>query len=522
MKIFFAKWPLIRKGSSFYSRACIFMIPLCKKLMLAFVICCLFPSTNSGAESFSPNTSKRDAVVATVATAIAEGQTMMPAQTGSPETPDKTSPPADAALPLPVDDIMMAYKLAIENDPQFRGTDSEQKALRESLSQAYARWMPVINGEVLYGRINQKIKESSNPVYDTGNSDYDSGTYTLKATQHLFNWPLFLEVSQAKNLCKRADADLELAKQELMLRVVQAYFTALASKESLAFANAEKADIEVLYERASVKHKSGLAPDTDLYDARARLASAEAQVIKAEGDYRDALQGLQEICSKGFMNLKNLPENLPMGMPVPDDVSHWVKVGLDRNLKLKIQQFNSEVARIEVDRQKAGHYPSLDVVGRYYREDTGGSLFGGGSVVDTRDVMLQMSVPLFEGGLVRSKTNEAIARSSVAQENVERQRRAVIRQVNSAYDGIKTAKSRAEALEKSIESQAYVLDAKEQGYRSGIFTSLAVLDASRDLYLLRRDHAQSRYDYVFNTLRLKQAMGTLSDDDLIIVNSWLR
>jgi outer membrane protein len=419
-------------------------------------------------------------------------------------------------------DILTIYRLAIENDPQFRGAAHEQRALRESLSQAYARLMPLIQGEVLYGKINQKIKESSNEVYTMGESSYDSSTYMLKVTQPIFRWPLFLEVSQSKNLQKKADIDLELAKQELIIRVAQAYFTALASKESLVFANAEKADIEVVHERASVKFKSGIAPATDLYDARARLASANAQVIKTEGDYRDALQGLQEICNKAFKELKDLQERLPMEMPLPDDVAHWVKLGLDRNLKLKIQQSTSEIARIEVDRQKAGHYPSLDVVGRYYRQDTGGSLFGGGSVVDTQDVMLELNVPIFEGGLIRSKTREATERSSVAVENVERQRRTVIRQVNSAYDGIKTAKSRAEALEKSIEAQSSVLAAKEQGYRSGIYTSLAVLDASRDLYLLRRDYAQSRYDYVFNTMRLKQAMGTLGDDDLVIVNNWLQ
>jgi len=512
------------------------MIPFRKKIILPFLICCLFPSAHGWAAPFLRNAPESDAVAApvpllrcyqpgtksTLMTSGAIEQTVILAQAGISETPVTTSPPAKAASPLHADDILKVYEMAIGNDPQFRGADNEQRALRESLSQAYARLMPLINGEVVYGKINQKIVESSNTVFAMGESKYDSTTYTLKLTQPIFRWPLFLELSQAKNLLKRADFDLEFAKQELILRVVQAYFTALASKESLALANAEKADIEVLHERASVKYQSGIAPVTDLYDARARLASANAQVIKAESDYRDALQALQEICNEEFMDLKNLQENLPMEMPVPNDVGHWVKVGLDRNLKLKIQQFDSEVAKIEVDRQSSGHYPTLDVVGRYNRQDTGGSLFGGGSVVDTQDVMLELSVPIFEGGLVQSKTKEAKARSSVAAENLERQRRAVIRQVNATYDGIKTARSRADALEKSIESQSYVLAAKEQGYRSGIYTSLAVLDASRDLYILRRDYAQSRYDYVFNTLRLKQAIGTLGDADLIIVNNWLR
>ncbi|MCI0499603.1 MAG: TolC family outer membrane protein [Planctomycetales bacterium] len=462
------------------------MIPLYKKLILVFLVCSLFPLTHSGAAPLAP------------------------------------SQPAQAASSLPADDIINVYEMAIKNDPQFRGADNDQKALRESLSQAYARLMPLIKGEVVYGRVIQKIKESANTVFGMGESDYDSETYTLKLIQPIFRLPLLFEVTQAENLEKRADVDLEFAKQELIIRVAQAYFTALASKESLAFANAEKADIEVLHDRASVKHQSGIAPVTDLYDARARLASANAQVIKAESDYRDALLALQEMCDKGFMDLKNLRENLPMEMPDPDDAGHWVKVGLDRNLKLKIQQFDSEVARIEVDRQRSGHFPTFDVVGRYNRQDTGGSLFGGGSVVDTQDIMLEVNVPIFEGGLILSKTKEAKAKSLSAAENMERQRRAVVRQVNSTYDGIKTAKSRSEALEKSIEFQSNVLAAKKQGYQSGIFTSLAVMDASRDLYLLRRDYAQSRYDYVFNTLRLKQAIGTLSDADLIIVNNWLR
>ena len=519
------------------------MTPFCKKLIIFFFVCSLFPLAHGNAASFSGNLPERDAV----ATPVTMQQTFAtnPVRAGSniTVTEDEESaaddnilngyhlavnnelpiPPDDQAIPPDsADDILNVYKLAIQNDPQFRGADNEQKALRESLSQAYARWMPEITGEVLYGRISQNIKESSNPVYAKGDSQYSSGTYTLKATQHLFNWTLFLDVSQAKNLRKRAGIDLESSKQDLILRVVQAYFTALASKESLAFAQAEKKDIEALHERATVKYQSGIAPVSDLYDARARLALSEAQVSKAENDYHDALQGLQEICNKKFTELKNLQDKLPMEMPVPDDAEHWVQMGLDRNLKLKIEQFNNKVAQIEVGRQRAGHYPSLDVVGRVYREDTSGSLFGGGSVVDTEDVMLQLSVPIFAGGLVRSKTKEAKARSLAADESVERQRRAVIRQVKAAYEGIKTSTRRAEALEKSIESLSNVLAAKQQGYRSGVNTSLAVLDASRDLYLSRRDYAQSRYDYVFNTLRLKQVMGILSDDDLVIINKWLR
>jgi len=278
----------------------------------------------------------------------------------------------------------------------------------------------------------------------------------------------------------------------------------------------------MLHERAEARYKSGMAPVTDLYDARARLASVHAQVIKAESDLRDALQSIREICGTPVSELKALKEELPIIMPNPENPEHWVKVALEQNLKIKSTQYDYDISQKEIDKQMAGHYPKLDLVGRYYREDTGGSLFGGGSVVDTMDLMLQANVPIFEGGLISSRVREAKDKSKKSSENLEKQRRAIVREVNASYDGIRSSMSRADALKKSVESQTVLLEAKERGYKSGLYTSIAVLDAARDLYMYRRDYAQSRYEYVMNTLRLKQAVGTLTEAEIVTINGWLQ
>jgi len=150
----------------------------------------------------------------------------------------------------------------------------------------------------------------------------------------------------------------------------------------------------------------------------------------------------------------------------------------------------------------------------------GGSLYGGGATVDTGSVAINIDVPIFDRA-TSSKTREAKDRYQVSVEVLEQQKRDVILKVATAFSGVKTAISRAEALKQSIDSQTELYSAKERGYKSGVYTSLAVLDAARDLYLYRRDFSLSRYDYIMNTLELKRAVGTLSEDDLIAINSWL-
>jgi outer membrane protein len=136
-------------------------------------------------------------------------------------------------------------------------------------------------------------------------------------------------------------------------------------------------------------------------------------------------------------------------------------------------------------------------------------------------VAINLDVPIFDGFTTKSKTREAKYRYMESLQGLEQQKRDVVLQVSTAFSGVKTAISRAEALTKSIEAQTELYNAKELGYRSGVYASLAVLDAARDLYLYRRDLSLSRYDYVMSTLELKKAAGTLSEDDLIVINGWL-
>jgi outer membrane protein len=420
------------------------------------------------------------------------------------------------------ENVLDVYGLALDHDPQFKGASYERLALKEGLKQAFGHMMPDVSLEGVGTRTYQDIVQTSNPVFSAGKIYYNTGLYTAKLVQPIFRYSLFVEMAQAKKLSQRADVDLEIAKQDLIIRVAQAYLSALAASENVAFEKAEKKDVEVFFERAKTRYGAGMAPITDTYDAQARLAAVNAQLVKAENEHRDALQALEEITGSPVAGLSVLREELPLVPPDPDVADPWVTAGLEHNLKVKSVEYDVEVAKAEVSRQKSANYPSLDLMGRYYRNDMGGSLFGGGATVDTKDITLTLTVPVFEGLVIASKTREAGDRYEKGRQILEQQKRAAVRQVDAFYNGVKAALSKADALRKSVEAQTMLVQAKEQGYRSGMYASLAVLDAARDLYLYRRDYAQSRYDYIISNLKLKQAVGTLSESDLAAVNEWLQ
>jgi outer membrane protein len=296
----------------------------------------------------------------------------------------------------------------------------------------------------------------------------------------------------------------------------------LAATDNLAYAAAEREAIGKLLDLAQARLKGGLGTITAQHDATARFSLARAREIEAQYRLRDARQGLAEITGKMIDKMQTLRTEFPLEVPDPPIVERWLDSASGNNLSLRARREATEVAKQEVERQRAGHYPSLNLLVNHNRRDAGSTLFGGGSDVETTDVMLRLTVPLFEGGLTSAVTREAAFRYQKSLEDLEQERRSVERVTRASYDGTVSGVGLVHALRQSVISQESALDAKEQGYRSGLFTILPVLDAQRDLYLARRDYAQSRYDYLFNRLRLKQAAGTLSEADLVSVGSALQ
>lgn len=422
--------------------------------------------------------------------------------------------------------LLEAYGLAVQNDPKFRSVRAETRASGTAIDQARAGFLPSARLDFERTETRNNVLRNENAFVGVGAKTYQTDSRTLSITQPIFRREVIARFAQAQAVVKQSEFTLLAAEQELMLRTTAAYLSVLAATDSVALAAAEREAVGKVLDLARERLKSGLGTITNQYDAVARHAVTQAREVEAQNKLRDARQGLREITGKLIGGVQNLRPQFPLETPDPTDIDRWVESALEQNLGLQARRQAVDVARQEIERQRAGHYPSLNLVLNHNRRDAGSSLingsFGPGTLVETTDVTLRLSVPLFEGGLTSAVSREAVYRHQKSQEDLELERRSVERLTRGAYDGTLSAVNLVQALRQSVVSQESALELKEQGFKAGLFALLQVLDAQRDLYLARRDYAQSRYDYLLYRLRLKLAAGTLSEADIVNAGSALQ
>lgn len=425
-------------------------------------------------------------------------------------------------MPAGADDLLHYYRIALQKDPQLRGSQYDHLASRETLTQAYANLLPKVNAEVSYMLNYQDIMSSENRVYALGSTNYEAQTYGVILTQPLFRYSSFLAVGKAKSTLSQADLELEKARQDLILRVSEAYIGVLTEQEKLAAVIAEEAALESIYDRAKERSEKGLATIMERYDAEARLAVTSANRVEAENALKDAKQALSEICELQVAEPRKLKEDIPLIAPFPENVTSWIEAAVKQNPEIRIQRYKADIADREVEIHKAAHYPSLDFQVDYAWKDTGGSLFGGGSTISEYNLLFKLTLPIYEGGLRSSKTREALNLHSSTQEAATRITRNLERRARSSYSKVLSASNRVTAMKKSLEAQKLVLSAKEESFRSGILTGIAVLEATQDLYKYQKDYSQARHDYLLGMLKLKHTAGTLKEEDLVQMNALLQ
>jgi outer membrane protein len=417
---------------------------------------------------------------------------------------------------------MEAYRLGLDNDPRFRAARAETRAAGTAIDQARAGFLPTVRFDVERTETRQDVLRSQNPIFGAGSTVYATDNETLSITQPIFRKDLIERFKQAQAVVRQAGYTLLAAEHDLMLRTAAAYLVVLAATDSLKLAKAEREAVGKALDLARERLKGGLGTVVSEHDAAARFAVTQARELDAEYRLRDARQGLREITGRTILNTQSLREEMRLELPDPPLVEQWVESALAQNMGLRARTEAVEVARQEVERQRSGYWPSFNLVFSHNRRDAGSTLFGGGSKVETADLTLRLTVPIFEGGLTRAVTEEAAHRYQKSLEDLEAERRSVERATRAAYEGTLVGDSLIRALRQSVVSQQSALQAKEEGYKSGLFTLLPVLDAQRDLYLALRDFAQARYEHLLTRLKLKQAAGTLSEADLQRVGAALQ
>ena len=416
--------------------------------------------------------------------------------------------------------LLEVYRLAVKNDPEYLSAGSANRAAQEQTPQARSQLLPELSLSASSDFNHEKTRQAGT-FGGAGTTRFNASTFRLSLSQPIYRKDLLIGLNQADTRVRQSNAEFAFALQELMLRASERYFDALRAVDNLEFLRSERDANEQQLKQSQQRFEVGLIAITDVEEAKAGFDIANAQVIEAEIELDNSWEALRELT--GFyldlITLKPLIEDTPLITPVPNNVDEWTEIALTQNLQLTAALLATETAQIEIRRQEAQHVPTLDLVASHDVTQSGGR-FGDTDIV-TSSIGVQLNLPIYQGGEVLSRTRESRHLHQQSLDDLERQRRITQRQTRDAFRGVISGISRVQALMQAVVSTQAALEAIEAGFQVGTRTSVDVLNAQRDLFRAKRDFSESRYDYILDILRLKQAAGILSEDDLTEVNGWL-
>ena len=415
-------------------------------------------------------------------------------------------------------DLLQTYRDALANDSQFAAARAQLDAGRERIPQGRAGLLPTIG---FSANTNWNDVELKRPT--SADSRFNSNGYTLQLTQPLFRWQNLVTYDQSKLQVAQSEAVFSQAGQDLVLRVSQAYFDVLLAQDTLTVAQAQKKAIAEQLEQAKRNFEVGTSTIVDTHEAQSRYDLTVAQEIAAQSDLDIKRQALRQVIGKEPEALKALKPTVQINRPEPDDVQKWISAAEQSSYTVQAQQAGLEIATREIDRQRAGHYPTVDLVAsRNHTKGLGStSVSLGTSESDSNVIGLQVAVPLYQGGLVLSREREAAALKLKAMSDLESARRAAALSASQAYLGVSSGTAQVKALEAALVSSQSALDSNKLGYEVGVRINIDVLNAQQQLSTTRRDLFKARYDTLLAQLRLKAAAGSLGEDDVQQINALL-
>ncbi len=429
-------------------------------------------------------------------------------------------------------DLIQVYQQALANDATYASARASAAAGRERITQGRAALLPTVGitgSSVKNDRDGSPWNEGELVTNASGVQTRVLGSganertteYTIGLTQPLFRWDRWETYQQSKLQQSISEAQFAQAQQDLITRVAQAYFDVLAAQDKLESTRAQKTAVTEQLASAKRNFEVGTQTITDTHEAQAAYDLVIAQEFAAVNDLDNKRNALQAIIGTAPAGLAPLKPGITLTAPSPANPDPWVSAAESQNYGVTVQQLAVEVAKREISKTRAGHYPTLDLVASTSRSDTSGRVNNVSGVNKNTGIGVQFSVPIFNGFGVTSRVRETIALEDKARNDLEATRRQAALQARQAYLGVNSGMAQVKALEAAEVSSQSALESNKLGYQVGVRINIDVLNAQRQLYSTRTDLSRARYDTILNGLRLKAAAGSLRESDLAAVNNLL-
>jgi len=425
------------------------------------------------------------------------------------------------------DDLAQVFQLALQNDPTLQQVDAQRRAAQKGIDITKSAFWPQVDLSAGYSR-----SESENATYDsvaqnfivldTESRGWNAG---LNLSQTVFDMNVWDRAELSEKQAYQAEVNYLSVRQQLMIRVVNAYFTVLERQDDLEFATAEKKAIERQLEQTKQRFSVGLTAITDVHEAQAQYDTSVAAEIQAKNAVEIAQESLREITGRYHEDLAQLNTNtFSPESPEPADAIQWVKIAEDKNLQLLVQRVSVEIAEQQIDLARNGHLPTVSLNGSYSTRDTTTTTRGNEinmPRMDSNSIGLSLNVPIFTGFRTSSEVDQARENYVASSQELEGVRRGVERQVRNAFYDVVASQATIRAFEQAVVSAESALKATQTGFEVGTRTIVDVLNSTRNLYNARRNLSSARYGYIRQYLTLKQASGQISEQDLVAINASL-
>ncbi|KIP77826.1 outer membrane channel protein [Vibrio harveyi] len=415
------------------------------------------------------------------------------------------------------DSLAEIYDLAKQNDPQLLSVAAQRDQAFEAINSSRSALLPQINLTAGYDITRGDRDQDLGSKVSTDQNVLSAG---VGFTQELYNRASWITLDTAEKTARQSDATYAATQQGLILRVSQAYFEVLRAQDNLVFVRAEKAAVGRQLEQTKQRFEVGLSAITDVHDAQAQFDAVLADEVLAENDLINSYESLREITGQEHKNLNVLDTARFSASRPSTPAETLVEEAKTTNLSLLSARISQDIARDNISLASSGHLPTLSLDGGYNYADTAESI--NDNTVDGFNVGVNLAVPLYTGGRTTSEVKQAEYSYVAASESLEAEYRSVVKEVRAQNNNINASIGALKAYEQSVVSAQSALEATEAGFDVGTRTIVDVLDATRRLYDANKNLSDARYNYILAGLQLRQAVGTLSEQDILDVDAGLK
>ena len=426
--------------------------------------------------------------------------------------------------------LISLYQEALRNDSLLSSARFQNAAAQELVKQGKSLFLPSITMNASFDKQDKERRFltsslPSNDLLSGKKTNYETYDYGVTVKQPLFNYSAYAQYKKILTQIDLSDKQLIKTQQDLIFRISKIYFETLLAKDQVDLFQYQRASIQEQLSKAEVQFEAGLISVTDINEAKTKKALIEAQQIGAIQKLKIKKREIQLITGK--LPGKLTPLNPVITFTEVDNLAdNWILIAQENNLELQIKKDELKIAEREIDSRRSDHYPTIDAIANRSRNwDKGGYPYGAiknegmRSYSDT--IGVEISIPIFSGGMTSSKVREAVLLKSKLEEDVEYLRRGVELKVRDYYLSLQTNFSEISAYQQAMEAATLQLESTKLGFQEGLRNSVEVLDSQQILFNAKLNILESRYNYIMNLINLKLSSGMLSIEDLDEINKYL-